>query len=107
MSENKEEKQKVTLKRLKRIKVFTLEHLVSYLEGSIPTARLGLKSGRPIRVIIKMDDTTACKQFPDSMKTVYGIMVFAVDGSVTQTVGFGKSASTQMFGGASLGNVAK
>ncbi|NQU65264.1 MAG: hypothetical protein HQ517_13415 [SAR324 cluster bacterium] len=43
MSENKEEKQKAVLKHLKRKRVFTLEQLVSYLECSVPTARLRLK----------------------------------------------------------------
>ncbi len=43
MVENKEELQKTSFKHLKRKKVFTLEHLVSYLECSIPTARLRLK----------------------------------------------------------------
>ena len=44
MSEDKEEKLKAALKHLKRKKVFTLEHLVSYLECSVPTARLRLKN---------------------------------------------------------------
>ncbi len=43
MSTNKEEKQKAAIKYLKRRKVFTLEHLVSYSECSAPTARLRLK----------------------------------------------------------------
>lgn len=44
MSEDKEEKLKAALNHLERKKVFTLEHLVSYLECSVPTARLRLKN---------------------------------------------------------------